>query len=228
MHFQAVVFDLDGTLLDTLADIANSANSALARYGSPPRGADEYRYFVGEGVTVLISRALPAEKRNDDIISDCVKAFRESYSLNWNVNTKPYDGVMELLDELTSKQVKMTILSNKPDNFTKRCVRELLPYKRFEMVLGQREGIPMKPDPAGALEIAETLGIASSQFLYLGDSGLDMQTATRAGMFPVGAAWGFRSEEELRTHGAQVVVEQPRDLLDILDNPSSSFISPET
>jgi phosphoglycolate phosphatase len=135
---------------------------------------------------------------------------------------------MELLDELTARQVKMAILSNKPDDFTKRCVREFLPDKRFEMVLGQREGIPMKPDPAGAVEIAETLGIASSQFLYLGDSGLDMQTATRAGMFPVGAVWGFRSAEELRIHGAQVVIEQPRDLLYLLDNPSSSFISPET
>jgi phosphoglycolate phosphatase len=216
MHFQAVVFDLDGTLLDTLTDIVNSANSALARYGFPPRGADEYRYFVGEGVTMLISRALPAEKRNDSIISDCVEAFRESYSLNWNVNTKPYDGIMELLDELTARRVKMAILSNKPDDFTKRCVRELLPDKRFEMVLGYREEIPMKPDPAGAAKIAEALGIASSQFLYLGDSGIDMQTATRAGMFPVGAVWGFRSPEELMTYGAQAVIEWPMQLLDLL------------
>lgn len=218
MRFQAVVFDLDGTLLNTLEDIAHSANSALVRYGFPSHGVDEYRYFVGEGLTMLISRALPAEKRNDDIVSDCVKAFNENYSRNWNVNTTPYQGVLELLNELTAKHLKMAILSNKPDDSTKHCVRELLPYKSFEMVLGQREGTPRKPDPAGALEIAETLGIAPPQFLYLGDSGIDMQTATRAGMFPVGALWGFRSAEELRTHGAQVVIDRPMELLGLLES----------
>lgn len=217
MRFQAVVFDLDGTLLNTLEDIAHSTNSALVKYGFPPHGIDEYRYLVGEGLTMLISRALPAENQNDDIVSDCVKAFNENYSRNWNVNTTPYQGVPELLDELTAKQVKMAILSNKPDDSTKHCVRGFLPYKSFEMVLGQREGTPRKPDPAGALEIAETLGIAPPQFLYLGDSGIDMQTATRAGMFPVGALWGFRSEEELRTHGAQVVIDRPIELLGLLE-----------
>lgn len=218
MSFKAAVFDLDGTLIDTLLDIANSANSALAKYGFPPHGIDEYRYFIGDGATMLISRALPAEKRIDAIISDCVKAFHETYSLNWNVNTKPYDGVMEVLDELTAKQVKMAILSNKPDDFTKLCVRELLPGKRFEIVLGQKEGIPMKPDPAGANKIADILSIAPSQFLYLGDSGIDMQTATGAGMFAVGALWGFRSREELMTHGAQVMIERPMQFLDIFEN----------
>ncbi|MFH1626197.1 MAG: HAD family hydrolase [Pseudomonadota bacterium] len=226
MHFQAVLFDLDGTLLDTLEDIANSANDVLVRYGFPLHGVDKYRCFIGEGVTVLISRALPAEKRNDDVIADCVTAFRENYSRNWNVNTRPYNGVPELLDEVAARHMKMAILSNKPDDFTKRCVRELLPGKHFEIVLGQREGIPTKPDPTGALEIAETLGIAVPQFLYLGDSGLDMQTAARAGMFPVGALWGFRSAEELRTHGAEVLIERPVALLEVLDGSRSPTNGP--
>jgi phosphoglycolate phosphatase len=214
MHFQAVIFDLDGTLLDTLDDIASSANSALVRYGLPIHGVDEYRYFVGDGVTELISRALPAEKRNDDVIADCVKAFRENYGRHWNINTRVYDGVPELLKALAARHVKMAVLSNKPDDFTKRCIREFVPKQQFEMILGQRDGIPRKPDPAGALKIADILGITPSRFLFLGDSGVDIKTATRAGMFPVGALWGFRPVEELWEHGAQAVIERPMDLLD--------------
>lgn len=216
MRVKAVLFDLDGTLLDTLEDIANSANSALIRHGLPQNEVDAYRYFVGDGVAKLISRALPDGKRDSDIIADCVKAFREDYSRNWNVKTRPYEGVPELLHALAAEHIKMAILSNKPDDFTKRCVTELLPNHDFEMILGQRHGIPMKPDPAGALQIADRLGIMPSQFLYLGDSAIDMKTAVRADMFPVGALWGFRPLEELQEHGAQAVIEHPMDLLGLL------------
>lgn len=216
MRIKAVLFDLDGTLLDTLEDIANSANSALIRHGLPPNEVDAYRYFVGDGVAILISRALPDGKRDSDVIADCVKAFREHYSRNWNVKTRPYEGIPELLDALAAEDIKMAILSNKPDDFTKRCVTELLPNHGFEMIIGQRDGIPMKPDPAGALQIAGRLGIMPSQFLYLGDSAIDMKTAIRADMFPVGALWGFRPLEELQDHGAQAVIEHPMDLLGLL------------
>lgn len=216
MHFQAVIFDLDGTLLDTLADIADSVNSTLARLGLPTHGVGTYRQFIGDGITTLVSRALPAEKRNDDIVTDCVKAFRESYNRNWKVNTRPYHDVEELLDSLSAKHVKMAVLSNKPHDFTKRCIDELLPNHSFEMILGQRDGIPRKPDPAGALEIAEGLGVKPSRFLYLGDSAVDMETAVRAGMFPVGALWGFRPLEELWEHGAQAVIHGPMELLGLL------------
>lgn len=216
MHFQAVIFDLDGTLLDTLADIADSVNSTLARFGLPTHRVDAYRQFIGDGITMLVSRALPAEKRNDDIVTDCVKVFRENYSRNWKVNTRPYHDVEELLDSLSAKHVKMAVLSNKPDDFTKRAIDELLPNHSFEMILGQRDGVPRKPDPAGALEIAEGLGIKPSRFLYLGDSAVDMETAVRAGMFPVGALWGFRPLEELWGHGAQAVIHGPMELLGLL------------
>jgi phosphoglycolate phosphatase len=217
MRAKAVLFDLDGTLLDTLEDIANSANSALVRYGLPTHSVDAYRYFIGDGVTMLISRALPDENRDSDIIAKCVKGFRQDYSRNWNVNTRPYEGVPELLDALAAKHIKMAVLSNKPDDFTKQCVSELLPNHDFEMILGQRDAIPIKPDPVGALQIADRLGITPSRFLYLGDSAIDMKTAVRAGMFPVGALWGFRPLEELREHGAQAVIEHPMDLLGLLD-----------
>ncbi len=218
MHFKAVIFDLDGTLLDTLEDIANSANSTLMRYGFPTHELNAYRYFVGEGATTLISRVLPAEKLNDDIIKECVETFREIYAYSWNLNTRPYDGIPELLDALTVRRMNMAILSNKPDDFTKSCVQELLPNWNFEMILGQRDGIPQKPDPFGAHEIAENLGITQAQFLYLGDSGIDMKTAIRAGMSPVGALWGFRSPDELRENGAKAIIERPMDLLSYLDD----------
>ena len=224
MHFQAVIFDLDGTLLNTLEDIANSANSTMEKYGFPIHNVNSYRYFVGDGITMLISRVLPADKRNDDIIAKCVEAFRENYSRSWNLNTRMYDGIPELLDALTAKHMKMAILSNKPDDFTKHCVHELLPNWRFEVILGQRDGIPQKPDPLGANEIAENLGILPAQFLYLGDTAVDMKTAINAGMFPVGALWGFRPPDELREHGAKAMIERPMELLNYV-NPHLS-ISP--
>ena len=216
MHFQAVIFDLDGTLLDTLEDIAGSANSALTARGFATHAADAYRYFIGDGVNMLISRALPVENRNDEIVADCTKAFRDNYNRNWNINTKPYDGVQKLLHSLSARHVKTAVLSNKPHDFAQRCIQEFFPNLGFEMVMGQRDEIPEKPDPAGALEIADTLDLKPSQFLYLGDSGVDMETALRAGMFPVGALWGFRPREELMQHGAQALIERPMELLNLL------------
>ena len=216
MHFKAIVFDLDGTLLDTLEDIANSANTVLARHGFPTHNLDDYRNFVGDGVTTLITRVLPGEKRHDDTIAECVRAFREEYSRNWNVKTTPYDGVAEMLDELAARHLKLAVLSNKPDDFTKKCVIELLPDWTFEIVLGLHSGIPPKPDPTGARQIAEHLSVPPSRILYVGDSGVDMKTAIAAGMFPVGVLWGFRSREELQDNGAQALIQRPQDILAVL------------
>jgi phosphoglycolate phosphatase len=218
MHFKAVIFDLDGTLLDTLEDIADAANSTLAKHGFPSHEADAYRYFIGDGVPMLMFRALPPEKRNDDLIADCVTAFRKEYGQNWSVNTRPYKGVPELLDALAARKVKMAVLSNKPDDFTKRCVETFLQDWPFEMILGLRQGAPQKPDPTGALEIAEHLDIAPAHVLYLGDSAVDMKTAVNAGMFPIGALWGFRTLGELVENGARATIEQPMELLNYLDS----------
>lgn len=217
MRFRAAIFDLDGTLLDTLEDIADSANRVLAHHGFPGHNLDAYRHFVGEGVTVLMTRAVPREHQSDpSLIRQCVEEFREDYGRNWKTKTRPYEGVMEMLEALTAGGVKIGVLSNKPDDSTRICVEELLPGIPFEAVMGQREGIPAKPDPAGALQIARTLGAAPEEVLYAGDTPIDMKTALAAGMFAVGVLWGFRSREELEGAGARVLIAHPGDLLKLI------------
>jgi phosphoglycolate phosphatase len=219
MRYKAILFDLDGTLLDTLEDLSNAANRALARKGFPIHDVDTYRYLVGDGAVMLISRALPEDKRNADTIRVCVQAFREEYSRSWNVKTKVYDGVAEMLDALVAYGLKMAVLSNKPDDFTKRCVSEFLSNWTFDMILGQIDSLPPKPDPSGAREIAKRLNVPPLNFIYLGDTAIDMKTAVAAGMFPVGALWGFRTGKELRENGAQALIKKPQELIDLLDMP---------
>jgi phosphoglycolate phosphatase len=217
MSFAAVLFDLDGTLLDTLQDLADSTNAVLASCGFPTHGTNAYRTFVGDGVTKLFQRVLPPDVRHADVVASCAAAFREVYGQRWNVHTRPYDGIPDLLQWLAAQPVKLAVLSNKLDEFTQRCVRELLADYEFDVVLGQRDGQPLKPDPAGALEIRDRLGLPAGQIVYLGDTDVDMQTARAAGMFPVGALWGFRTREELLTGGAQAVIRHPMELVGILD-----------
>ena len=217
MSYKAILFDLDGTLLDTLEDIGNAMNRVLAGKGFPTHEMDVYRYFVGDGAAMFIKRALPEEKRNDDTIRACLKKFMEDYGRNWNVKTKPYEGVPEMLDELTERGLKMAVLSNKPHEFAKQCVTEVLSNWNFDVILGQRNGVPPKPDPAGALEVAGRLNTLPADFLYLGDSGVDMKTAVASTMFPVGALWGFRSMEELKENGSRALVERPAEVLNLLD-----------
>ena len=216
MPYKAILFDLDGTLLNTLEDLGDAVNRVLAAMRFPTHKLDEYRYFVGDGTAMLITRALPEEKRNDDTIRACLEAFRQDYGRNWKLKTRPYDGVTEMLDDLTAHGLKMAVLSNKSHEFTKRCVADLLPNWTFHVVLGQRDAVPLKPDPAGALEVAERLNIPPANFLYLGDSAVDMKTAIAAGMFPVGVLWGFRLAEELQENGAQALIERPSEVLNLL------------
>jgi phosphoglycolate phosphatase len=216
MTYKAILFDLDGTLLDTLEDLGNSVNRVLARRGFPTHTLNEYRYFVGDGTAMLISRALPQGKRNDENIRTCLKEFSEDYGWSWNVKTRPYEGIPEMLDALTERGLKIAVLSNKQHEFTKRCVADLLPNWTFGVVLGQRDAVNRKPDPAGAVEVAERLHIPPAEFLYLGDSAIDMRTAIAAGMFPVGVLWGFRSAEELKEGGAQALIERPLEILNLL------------
>ena len=211
--YKAVVFDMDGTLLDTLADLADSINRVLQDKGFPTHPREAFRYFVGDGAAKAVSRALPAEKRNDALAADCLARFLKVYKNNWNIKTKPYKGVSELLDALVSKQIEMAVLTNKPQHFAERCIQEFLSHWNFKVVIGQRDGFPLKPDPAGAREIARRLDVPLREFLYLGDSNTDMKTAVHAHMFPVGALWGFRSEKELRAAGAVEVISRPMELL---------------
>jgi phosphoglycolate phosphatase len=213
MRKKAVLFDLDGTLLDTLEDLCDSVNRVLAARGFPTHPLDAYRYYVGDGAATLFRRVLPEDQNGEDMVQRCLRDFREDYGQNWNVKSRPYPGIEPLLDALTDRGVQMTVLSNKPHETTRKCIDGLLPRWRFAPVLGQREGVPKKPDPAGALEITRILDLQPEEFLYLGDTGTDMRTATAAGMFPVGALWGFRTEEELTETGALALLKEPLELL---------------
>lgn len=218
MSYKAVLFDLDGTLLDTLADIADAANHALRSLGFPEHPTESFKYFIGDGVQTLVKRMLPADRCDTATLAECAGLMREEYGRRWAATTRPYAGIPELLDALTTRGIRMAVLSNKPHELTTLCVARLLPGWKFTVVLGEGSTVPRKPDPAGAREIARRLGIAPGEVVYLGDTSTDMQTAVDAGMFPVGALWGFRTAEELTASGAQVLAERPLDLLEILAN----------
>lgn len=217
LHHSAVLFDLDGTLLDTLEDLGHAVNRMLTSRGFPTHRIDVFRSFIGDGTAMLISRALPEGHRDHETVQRCLEIFLKDYGQHWNVRTRPYDGIPEMLDTLTSRGLRMAVLSNKPDEFTKRCVTELLSRWSFDLVIGQRDGVPPKPDPTSALEVADRLDVPAASFLYLGDSGIDMKTATAAGMFPIGVLWGFREAEELREGGARALMTHPQDIVTFLD-----------
>lgn len=211
------MLDLDGTLLDTLEDLADSMNSTLVRFGFPVHEVQKYRYFVGDGMENTIIRCLPDSAKNDPpLISRCLEVMRQTYRSNWNVKSRPYPGIPELLDALTARGLKMAVLSNKSQEMTQKAVEGLLPAWRFDAVIGERPSIPRKPDPSSALEIANRLGVEPAAFLYLGDTGTDMKTANGAGMYAVGALWGFRDAEELLANGAKKLIAKPAELLELL------------
>ncbi len=216
MKFKAIIFDLDGTLLNTIKDIADSMNEVLKKLGFPIYKTEDYYYFVGEGMKVLCERVIPQECNTPEMIERCVKLMKSEYQKNWFKNTKPYHGIPELLLELKKRDIKMAVLSNKPDEFTKLFVQKLLPDTQFSIVLGETKGMPKKPAPDGALYIARVLGIPLEQIIYLGDSNIDMKTAVSAGMYPVGALWGFRTAEELMYAGAKKLIRTPEELLQII------------
>ena len=216
--FKAVLFDLDGTLLYTLKDVADAMNKALVRFGFSPHPVDAYKYFIGESVETEAKRALPESARDPETIKKAAVLSEEIYDKCWGDNTHPYTGIPELLTELQNRALIMTVLSNKNDRFTKIMVEKLLPQWQFKIVQGALPDVPLKPDPTLALQISEKLDISPEQFLYLGDTNTDMKTAVNAGMLPVGCLWGYRTADELLESGAKVLVQKPAEVLDILDN----------
>ncbi len=216
MVLRGIIFDLDGTLLDTLEDIGDAMNRTLVGQGFPAHQIDSYRFFVGDGFTKLISRALPEKERKDETIRRCVEVFRADYGQNFRRKTRPYPGIVDLIEVLFKGPLKLAVFSNKAHDITEKLVTQLLPRRAFHVIWGQRSGTPLKPDPAGALDIARNLGLTPSDFVYLGDSAVDMKTAVAAGMLPVGASWGFRPNEELHESGCKILLNKPMELLDLL------------
>jgi phosphoglycolate phosphatase len=217
IEFQAILFDLDGTLLDTLTDIACAANAGLKELGFPAHPVESYRHFVGDGAGCLALRILPEGHQDDETVERCREIIRDEYAKCWADNTKPYPGVPELLVELQARGVPMAVLSNKPNESTQTVVKGYFPDCHFQVVRGALPSVPIKPDPAGALLIAEELDVPPGRFVYLGDTDTDMRTAVAAGMFPAGALWGFRTAEELTANGAEILLKKPREVLKLFD-----------
>jgi phosphoglycolate phosphatase len=214
--YRAVIFDLDGTLLNTLDDIGDSVNRMLSQFGFPTHTMDDYRRFIGNGIKMLVTRALPLEGRSDVMVDACVRRARQIYWENWNRKTRPYDGILDLLDVLEEKALPKAVLSNKPHDFTVRYVNAYFDRWTFEMVRGQNDDFPAKPDPAAALDIARRIDQPPSAFLFVGDTAVDMQTANAAGMHAVGAGWGFRGRLELMANGCHTLATHPREILSLL------------
>ena len=215
MEFDGVIFDLDGTLVDTLEDIGDAMDRVLAREGAPGHTSEEYRYLIGHGIRNLVTEALPAELRSAERVARCYERMIDDYGRHSLVKTRAYEGVPELVRALRAGGVPLAIHSNKSDALTRDIVAALLDPDDFVSVSGARPDAPLKPDPAVALAIAARFGLPPARVVYLGDSLVDMRTATAAGMLPVGAAWGFRTREELVESGAAAVIDAPLDLLSL-------------
>ncbi len=216
LSVRAIVFDLDGTLLDTLVDLANAANDCLIAEGLPPHDVEAYRIFVGDGVPMLMRRIVPAEHHAVDLLERCVARFNETYERRWREQSRPYPGIEPLLEELRVRNVPVAVLSNKPQEFTRKCTDFFFGSYPFRVVFGARPGVPRKPSPEAAWEICQMLQVAPGEAAYVGDSSVDMQTAAAAGMPAVGVSWGFRERAELLAHGAAIVLDEPRQLIELL------------
>ncbi|MCX5661190.1 MAG: HAD family hydrolase [Planctomycetota bacterium] len=219
MLYDAVMFDLDGTLADTLADIAAAANHALAQLGRPTFPVPRFRYLAGQGLESLMVEALGPDHRG--LLEQGMAHFRSYYAQHSMDQTGPYEGIAELLDTLmvptpVGRGPKLAVLSNKPHPATIKLIEDAFAAWRFDAVRGHIEGTPLKPDPTSALEVAASLGVPPARWLYVGDTRVDMLTAVGAGMCPVGVLWGFRDELELREAGARHIVKHPSEILGLL------------
>jgi phosphoglycolate phosphatase len=216
-RFEAVLFDLDGTLLDTLDDIAGTMNRVLEARRLPTYDSEHYKYFVGDGIEEMVKRALHPTPISDAEVAEIVVEYRRLYKSHWADTSRPYAGVSEMLRGVEARGLEMAILSNKAHSFTTLMTESLLKGYRFDAVRGAMPDVPNKPDPTAALLIAREMRTDPSKFLFLGDTNVDMKTAVAAGMYPAGALWGFRSAEELLANGAAVLLASPPDLLGLLD-----------
>lgn len=218
MNYNGIIFDLDGTLADTLADIANSMNRILQERGYPVHPVENYKYLIGRGLENLVAGSLPKESRLPSIISACLAALIGDYRDNCLVYTHLYPGIESLLFRLQDMGLKLAVFSNKADDLTQIIVQSLMPGIRFGKIVGARPDYPKKPDPSGARLISDYFGIIPEQMIYLGDSDVDMITARGAGMLAVGVLWGFRTREELILNGADHLVSDPFELMALLEN----------
>jgi len=217
MKTKLCIFDLDGTLVNSLYDLADAMNYSLKKNGLPTHERDKYRYMVGNGITVLADRAMVVPDNTDPALKEKVLAdFNSYYRPHCMDCTRPYNGIPELLDELDKMGIAYSVLSNKPDHFTNLIVSTLFKGRKFAVIRGTREGCPRKPEPDAALEIIKEVGVNSEEVLYIGDTNVDMKTAENAGLKKIGVSWGFRPVSELIEAKADYIVDTPSDILQII------------
>ena len=213
MKYKAAIFDLDGTLIDSLADLGDSANEMLASYGFPTHTIEEYRYFVGNGSRKLIERCLPQDKAKDSsLVDEALARYKACYDKNLTHKTKCYAGIAEMLQTLQEKNIPLGICTNKHQSAADEVCQKLLAKHNFVEIIGDRPGLPRKPDPQKVLAIADKMGVKPAEVAYFGDTSVDMETARNAGFLPVGVTWGFRPREELVETGAKVLLDNPMEL----------------
>lgn len=210
------IFDLDGTLLNTIGDLAASCDAVLWQNGLPQHTTDEYRQMVGCGILRLVEAAIPEYLRLPEYVEKVRQDFVAYYTNHIDLHTHPYEGIPQLIESLADRGVKIAVASNKFQAGTEQLIRSFFPDVEFVAVLGQREGIPLKPDPQIDREIIAAAGVEPSETMHIGDSGVDMQTAKAAGVRAVGVTWGFRSREELEEGGADAIVDSPEQILELL------------
>lgn len=215
MNKKLAIFDLDGTLLNTVADLANATNQALAKCGFPPHPTEAYYQFVGNGINKLFARALPQEARTEENILRIRALFIPYYNEHNADESHPYPGIEKLLSTLQRQGTMIAIASNKYQEATEKLVKNFFPHIHFSAIYGQQEGIPIKPDPTIINNILIETKIAQAHAIYVGDSGVDMQTAMNAGVESIGVTWGFRTEDELRKNGAIHIINKPEEFFSI-------------
>lgn len=216
-RYDLVIFDLDGTLLNTLDDLCFSGNTILSRHGYPTHELDAYRFFVGDGILTMVERMLPASVRvQPDEVQTIFSEFMAFYQIHKMDKTAPYAGIIPLLTALNERGVKAAVASNKVQEAMPELMRHYFPTVEFAAIFGKREGVPPKPHPDIVLDILKQTAVDPARALYVGDTAVDMQTAQGAGLQKVGVLWGFRTEAELRSAHADYIVTNPMDILPLL------------
>lgn len=212
---KGLIFDLDGTLLNSLYDIALSMNEVLKINGFEQHKIEKYNYFVGDGAYVLVKNALPSNI-SEEILKKVLQDFIDIYESDVHHNTKPYEGIIKLLDELEKLNTIKGVLSNKPHKFTLKYVETNFSNYNFKEIHGQKEDVPKKPNPFMAIEISKSFNLKPKDIFFVGDTSTDMKTAKAAGMNAIGVSWGFRPIEELLEFGADYIVNHPLEIIDII------------
>lgn len=213
-----IIFDLDGTLVNSVYDLADSVNFVLEQNGYETHPLESFYYFVGNGTLKLVERALPENKRQREEIERVHTQFAEYYAKNYLNKTIPYDGIQNLLDELNKQSIEYAVASNKTDIFTREIIEKLFPDKQFDMVVGKKASNPTKPNPKIVYDILEGKDLKPHEILFVGDSNVDVETGHNANIKTVGCLWGFRGEKELKEAGADYLISSPSELLEIINS----------